>query len=125
MTAWRVVPSASLTETSPSSASASSAVMTKPVFQMKPDARERCEWTETMAGAALATTSAIAADSEERGESVMASSIGFVCNLGVRCRFGNCPDGEDISRLIRHGRASPHVFFAATKKVVDARHQAG
>jgi hypothetical protein len=55
-----------LTETSPSSAKASSAVTIKPGFQTNPEARERCECTETIAGFVRATSSARAEENEER-----------------------------------------------------------
>ena len=69
MVAVAVLPSARTIWTSPSSASASSAVTIRPGFQTKPVERERCECTETTDGAVRATTSASADDSEdERGE---------------------------------------------------------
>src|SRR4051812_20895937 len=69
------LPSGRPTSTSPSSASASSAVTIRPGFQTKPVERERCECTVTMDGAVRDTTSASADDSEVRGvESVMAGS---------------------------------------------------
>ena len=76
----RVVPSASLTETSPSSANASSAVTIRPGFQTKPEARKRCECTETIAGFVRATSSARAEENEERMValgSVMAGTPGL------------------------------------------------
>ena len=73
MLAGRVVPSGSLIETSPSSANASSAVTMRPGFQTKPEARERCECTETTAGFVLAT---MPARSEEKDERRGAARIG-------------------------------------------------
>src|SRR5262249_59982427 len=64
--AGRTAPSESLIATSPSSASISSAVMTRPGFQTKPVARERRERTETIDGAALAATPASADEREAR-----------------------------------------------------------
>ena len=93
MLAGPAVPSASLTETSPSSANASSAVTIKPGFQMKPEARERCECTETIAEFVRATISARAEDNEGRMAAVgsgMAGTPGLVeSNLGVLIAFGN------------------------------------
>src|SRR4029077_9042541 len=73
-------PSASLTEISPSSAKASSAVTIRPGFQTNPVARERCECTETIACLVRATTSARAEENEERTVavwSVMAGTPGM------------------------------------------------
>ena len=42
--------------------------MIRPGFQTKPVARERCEWTETSEGAAVAMVAASAVESEERGD---------------------------------------------------------
>src|SRR5882724_3352272 len=78
MLACRRLPSASWISTSPSSASASSAVTISPGFQTKPEARRRCEWTETIAGVARATVCERADDSEARAVgSVMGNSVGF------------------------------------------------
>src|SRR3954453_5047279 len=98
MMAGRVTPPGSLIETSPSSANASSAVTTSPGFQMNPEARDRCECTETIAVAARAATLASA---EERDESraAVGSAMGQLqlvnCNLGVAGHFGYCPNGQE------------------------------
>src|SRR6266849_6596406 len=104
----RIVPSESLIETSPSSANASSAVTTRPGFQTKPDARERCECIETIAGVARATTLATAEENDERMAavgSVMASSRWVDPNLGILDAFGNYPNGQ--------GNALPAVDSSA------------
>jgi len=96
MVAGCIAPSESLIETSPSSANASSAVTTRPGFQRKPDARERCECTETIAGVARATALATAEENEERMAavgSVMASSRWVHPNLGILDALRNYPDG--------------------------------
>src|SRR5260370_22637112 len=95
----RAVPSASLIEISPSSANASSAVTTRPGFQTKPEARDRCECTETIDGVARATTLATAEESEERTPalgSVMAKTpVGADPNLGSAEALRNYPDGHE------------------------------
>src|SRR6266404_2688210 len=95
----RAVPSASLIEISPSSANASSAVTTRPGFQTKPEARDRCECTETIDGVARATTLATAEESEERTAalgSVMAKTpVGADPNLGSAEALRNYPDGQE------------------------------
>src|SRR6185369_17347345 len=92
MLAGRVVPSASLTDTSPSSANASSAVTIRPGFQTKPEALERCECTETIAGFVRATSSARAEENEESTAafgSVMAKAPGMFDPIwGFRLRSG-------------------------------------
>src|SRR5882672_7467157 len=102
MVAGRAVPSASRIEISPSSANASSAVTMSPGFQTKPDARPRCECTETTAGAALATRPAAADENEARISlvgSVMGNSSRVDPNLWIGGRFGNWPDGQGAAFL--------------------------
>src|SRR5882724_6032227 len=95
MVAGRVVPSASTIETSPSSASASSAVTTRPGFQTKPDARARCECTEMIAGAVFATMPDRADEKEDRmAWSVMGNSNRVDPNLGTPDGFRNWPNGQ-------------------------------
>ena len=86
-----VLPSGRPISTSPSSASASSAVTIRPGFQTKPVARERCECTATTEGAVRATTSASADDSEVRGvESVMGGSCKLrpIWDVAADCATG-------------------------------------
>src|SRR6185437_13601866 len=110
MVAGRVVPSLSLIATSPSSASASSAVTTRPAFQTKPEARERCEWTETMAGAVLATMSETAEEREARVVgSVMARLQRVVSNLGVAPALLNYPDGQENAIWMREDTKKSHA----------------
>jgi hypothetical protein len=63
-------PPGGLTETSPSSAKASSAVTRRPGFQTNPVDRDRCELTDAMLCLACATAPAMAEDSEERAAMV-------------------------------------------------------
>src|SRR5260370_10930273 len=94
----RAVPSASLIEISPSSASASSAVTTRPGFQTKPEARDRCECTETIDGAARATTLASAEENGERmaavGSVMGTTPVGLVLIWGYRRHSGTTRVGR-------------------------------
>jgi len=75
---------------------------------MKPDARKRCEYTETIAGVARATTLATAEESKERLValgSVIAKLQLVDPNLGISNAFGNYPNGQDeFSSARRHRR---------------------
>src|SRR3954453_14150127 len=98
MLAVRVTPPGSLIDTSPSSANASSAVTTSPGFQMVPEARYRCECTETVSVAARAATSASAEESDE-SRAAVGSAMGQLqlvnYNLGAAGDLGYCPNGQE------------------------------
>src|SRR5205085_4249620 len=92
--AGTVSPLARRTETSPSSASVSSAVTASPSFQTKPAARARCEVTVTIAGEASATSLVSADDRPSRGaRSDIGNSLHVVHNLGPPEAKRYWPDG--------------------------------
>ncbi len=81
-----ISPPGSVTANSPSSDKASSAVTDeRPGRQTKPLDRERCEWTETMPGATLATRPVNAADT---GPEIGVNAAEFGHHGGLRMLLG-------------------------------------
>src|SRR5262249_60906092 len=98
------LPPAIVTATSPSSASASSAVTIRPGFHANPDDSARCEWTDTTDAAAAPTTPAREAESvvsEVRsGIAGIGISLNVIPNMRMPALAAYCPGGEAAPSMV-------------------------